>query len=892
TDTEWCRRSGSSSRAVLYPIGQRLPGQLVAGAPRSGRSRTGRRRGKSGQPAKPTPSQPGRNQLGAAGTRLGRGPPRTSGRALDSPPPIWRSHRRRGRRRGIPQPTGVLAQAAEAPGRLLGFVLMSRVSTNVSNRVLRLVSLRNIQDISKWYPLECHIDDRKCYGMRICTCLSRQCWSGSASAWRAHRPGSAVLRLAMRGDIFEGQCAGADVLDGQSVHWQLLVVVVFDFNNNLISTLTLLSLPMAIDADRWSLGAPAGPEGTLSAIDESSLSMTRDSFIDEEMKPKESPFAIKGVTGLFRRRHGSPSPEMISRAYQHYNRKSFRRHFDSWLQFHLYGGGGWSKSEEFWPKPDGHFFQTKLDRYSAPGWSGPDLGRAARPILQRVLHVSVVRVMFKAWHGVSLEARKTTREYFERLNAATMSPRTRCSASPTGEAATDLSLVSESLRQQILRHLSLADMSRAPARSHLSSEPAAQASTSASPSAPDPPVAKKFLAQSGPMLATQPGRCRDLPLEVFQRCRWQIVQALSLLIYVNLSFTGISDNKPAFKHAGIVRSSGWRCQQLSDRRLAVLAQGQGVHKLELLDRQRGGSGSGLALPFSGALRAVRPAPASPTTASAPSAIAASGLDKNDIITDAPSAIWASLPELHQLCVADCVRVTDQAPSASFATFALLNLADCVRLSDAGAKSIAEASFGCQSLRELNLTNASASTDHGVTAICKKGPGLTHLRLSFCENLTHLSADSLANYCPGLVSLDMSGTGHERFAMSVLGSLSRMRYLYLPTVTDLGLQKLVQQLRYLEHLDLSHCVQLTDGGVRSMSFSCRLLTKLSLRGCRQLTELEHRSTASVIRMTRRIPSVTHSTQDPPGTRAVSTRSVKQLSSVGLIKLTMNITSYCK
>uniref|UniRef100_A0A1I8J322 F-box domain-containing protein n=1 Tax=Macrostomum lignano TaxID=282301 RepID=A0A1I8J322_9PLAT len=672
-----------------------------------------------------------------------------------------------------------------------------------------------------------------------------------------------------------------------------------------------------------------------------------DSFIDEEMKPKESPFAIKGVTGLFGGDMGQPSPEMISRAYQHYNRKSFRRHFDSWLQFHLYRRRRLVEKRRILAKADGHFFQTKVGQIFGTWleWTRFRKGRQAMAyqILQRVLHVSVVRVMFKAWHGVSLEARKT-REYFERLERGDNVTEDEVLSKSTGEARDDLSLVSESLRQQILRHLSLADMSRAACvcrawKAHTqSSELLHKLDFGQVRQHLTPPVAKKFLAQSGPMLGhLSLAGCRDLPLEVFQcigACRnlqdvnlsecasltddavGQIVQGCPLLIYVNLSFTGISDNslRLVAKHAENVRFLSLAgCQQLSDRGLQFLAQGQGVHKLELLDLSEGVQEVASHCP---SVEHYELFGCSSLTDDSFRAISNRSLrvlklDKNDIITDAAFGhLGRRCPELHQLCVADCVRVTDQALKAigQLRYIRVLNLADCVRLSDAGAKSIAEASFA-QSLRELNLTNAVRLTDHGVTAICKKAPGLTHLEAELLRE-SHTPVSGLSGQL--LSGPDMSGTGMNDSAMSVLGSLSRMRYLYLancPQVTDLGLQKLVQQLRYLEHLDLSHCVQLTDGGVRSMSFSCRLLTKLSLRGCRQLTDLSMQyvsgvchylthldlsecvmitdkslkylkkackrlqnlqldccqgiSKASVIRMTRRIPSVTHSTQDPLG-----------------------------
>uniref|UniRef100_A0A1I8G3M1 F-box domain-containing protein n=1 Tax=Macrostomum lignano TaxID=282301 RepID=A0A1I8G3M1_9PLAT len=493
-----------------------------------------------------------------------------------------------------------------------------------------------------------------------------------------------------------------------------------------------------------------------------------DSFIDEEMKPKESPFAIKGVTGLFGGDMGQPSPEMISRAYQHYNRKSFRRHFDSWLQFHLYRRRRLVEKRRILAKADGHFFQTKVGQIFGTWleWTRFRKGRQAMAyqILQRVLHVSVVRVMFKAWHGVSLEARKT-REYFERLERGDNVTEDEVLSKSTGEARDDLSL--------ILRHLSLADMSRAACvcrawKAHTqSSELLHKLDFGQVRQHLTPLVAKKFLAQSGPMLGhLSLAGCRDLPLEVFQcigACRnlqdvnlsecasltddavGQIVQGCPLLIYVNLSFTGISDNslRLVAKHAENVRFlSLASCQQLSDRGLQFLAQGQGVHKLELLDLSEGVQSHlnahcpfGFKVPqdqtfdvfndmynMQSACLMQEVASHCPSVehyelfgcssltddsfrANQQSQPPVLKLDKNDIITDAAFGhLGRRCPELHQLCVADCVRVTDQAPSASFANIRVLNLADCVRLSDAGAKSIAaEASFA-QSLRELNLTN--------------------------------------------------------------------------------------------------------------------------------------------------------------------------------------------
>uniref|UniRef100_A0A1I8F9F8 F-box domain-containing protein n=1 Tax=Macrostomum lignano TaxID=282301 RepID=A0A1I8F9F8_9PLAT len=501
---------------------------------------------------------------------------------------------------------------------------------------------------------------------------------------------------------------------------------------------------------------------------------------------------------------------MISRAYQHYNRKSFRRHFDSWLQFHLYRRRRLVEKRRILAKADGHFFQTKVGQIFGTWleWTRFRKGRQAT----RVLHVSVVRVMFKAWHGVSLEARKT-REYFERLERGDNVTEDEVLSKSTGEARDDLSLVSDPSASS-LRHLSLADMSRAACvcrawKAHTqSSELLHKLDFGQVRQHLTGRVAKKFLAQSRPdARPPQPGRLAgtfrwrsssaSAPAANLQDPHTmplaRLSRAVRCLIYVNLCRSPASRTTASRLWPSTAENVRFlslaSCQQLSDRGLQFPGLRDRVcHKLELLDLSEGEVASHL--PFSGALRAVRllqPHRRQAFRAISNRSLRVLKLDKNDIITDAAFGhLGRRCPELHQLCVADCVRVTDQALKAigQLRYISRAELGRLRRLSDAGAR---------------------ASPRRRSPVAARAQP---HQRRPPHRPRT----------CPH--------RGMNDSAMSVLGSLSRMRYLYLANCP----QKLVAAAALpLEHLDLSHCVQLHDGGVRSMSFSCRLLTKLSACG---------------------------------------------------------------
>ncbi|CAB4012185.1 F-box LRR-repeat 13-like, partial [Paramuricea clavata] len=184
------------------------------------------------------------------------------------------------------------------------------------------------------------------------------------------------------------------------------------------------------------------------------------------------------------------------------------------------------------------------------------------------------------------------------------------------------------------------------------------------------------------------------------------------------------------------------------------------------------------------------------------------IEANNRITDsAVKAIAKSCPELRHVFIADCPRLTDLSLKAlaSCKYLIVLNIADCVRIQDAGVRQVVEGPSGAR-LREINLTNCVRVSDVTLLRIAQRCHNLTYCSVCYCEHVTDAGLELLATL-PSLVSLDISGCNIQDHGLSSLGNSSRLRDITLSgcrAVTDLGLQKMFQQCRYLENLDLSYC----------------------------------------------------------------------------------------
>ncbi|XP_033888045.1 F-box and leucine-rich repeat protein 13 isoform X1 [Acipenser ruthenus] len=213
---------------------------------------------------------------------------------------------------------------------------------------------------------------------------------------------------------------------------------------------------------------------------------------------------------------------------------------------------------------------------------------------------------------------------------------------------------------------------------------------------------------------------------------------------------------------------------------------------------------------------------------------------NNRMTDASwKSFCKSSPCLCHIYAADCQKITDISLKAigSLKNLTVLNVADCIRLSDAGIKYLVEGPSAGK-LREVNLTNCVRVSDMSLLRISQRCLKLTYLSLCYCEHLTDSGLELLAGL-PSLTSLDLTGTNIQDQGLASLGTNTGIKKLTLSEclwITDLGIQKLCQKSRDLEHLDISHCLSLTDKTIKSLAFYCQTLTSLSIAGCPKMTDL--------------------------------------------------------
>ncbi|XP_071498794.1 F-box and leucine-rich repeat protein 13-like [Diadema antillarum] len=224
------------------------------------------------------------------------------------------------------------------------------------------------------------------------------------------------------------------------------------------------------------------------------------------------------------------------------------------------------------------------------------------------------------------------------------------------------------------------------------------------------------------------------------------------------------------------------------------------------------------------------------------------IEGNSRITDASfKYLGKYCADMRYVYVSDCPRITD-ASLKSLATcrnINILNVADCIRISDNGVRNLVEGPSGPK-LREMNLTNCVRVTDVSIMKITQKCYSLVYGSFCFSEHITDAGAEMLGNM-PALSSLDISGCNITDTGLGALGNCYHLRDVVLSEchqITDLGIQKFVQQCRDLDRLDISHCMQLTDGAIKNLAFCCRRLSFLNIAGCSQLTDMSIRYISGV------------------------------------------------
>ncbi|KAG7455839.1 hypothetical protein MATL_G00245230 [Megalops atlanticus] len=349
------------------------------------------------------------------------------------------------------------------------------------------------------------------------------------------------------------------------------------------------------------------------------------------------------------------------------------------------------------------------------------------------------------------------------------------------------------------------------------------------------------------------GDCRNLQELNLSQCTnvndeavGKIVEGCSALLYLNLSYTAITNS--SFRALSrcclnLRYLSLAYCKRFTDKGLQYLAAGKGCHRIIYLDLSgctqavvsRCSSLNALSLLDTphlsdSALRAVAEA----------CKLRRIGVEGNNRITDAGwKSLCRSSPCLRHIHAVDCRGLTDVTMRAigSLKSLISLNVADCVRVSDVGVRWLVDGPSGAR-IQELDLTNCVRISDSSLMRIVQKCTSLKHLKLCYCDHLTDAGVEWLGG-ASSLISLDLSGTSIQDQSLTALGNNPGLKKLNLSEclwITDIGIEKFCRQVRGLEHMAVSHCLSLSDQSVKALSFYCRTIVSLRMAGCPKMTDL--------------------------------------------------------
>uniref|UniRef100_A0AAV2KV96 F-box/LRR-repeat protein 15-like leucin rich repeat domain-containing protein n=1 Tax=Knipowitschia caucasica TaxID=637954 RepID=A0AAV2KV96_KNICA len=193
--------------------------------------------------------------------------------------------------------------------------------------------------------------------------------------------------------------------------------------------------------------------------------------------------------------------------------------------------------------------------------------------------------------------------------------------------------------------------------------------------------------------------------------------------------------------------------------------------------------------------------------------------------------------LRRLHAAECYRLNDSSLKhvGTLRHLLHLDISMCCNVGNAGIKHLTEGESAAK-LRELNISHCSRVTDSAVEKIALRMSQLYHLNLSHCARLSDRALEALSD--SSIRSLDISGCSIQDQGLAALERV-HLRKIVLAEcicVTDVGIENLCRNVKYLEDVDISHCTALTDRAVRTLFFYCRGLTALKMAACRQMTDM--------------------------------------------------------
>ncbi|XP_036374403.1 dynein regulatory complex subunit 6 [Megalops cyprinoides] len=542
--------------------------------------------------------------------------------------------------------------------------------------------------------------------------------------------------------------------------------------------------------------------------------------------------------------------------------------------------------------------------------------REALKKIEGVWNAVHCKTVLRAWQCVVRDSKKT-KEYFERLEKGLLEAETYDTPTPPGDGEDGVSLLPWKLALKIFQNLEFGDLVRC---GQVCRTWNAITQTCSLWSQINFSTEKQRIVDSAVVQVLQKYRpfvvhlnmrgcsllqwpsltcisdCRNLQELNLSECAsvndeavGKIVEGCSVLLYLNLSYTAITNS--SFRALSrcclsLRYLSLAYCKRFTDKGLQYLAAGKGCHRIIYLDLLgcTQVSAPALSVPSISAdgfrhvgvgcrllervelngmatltdscvlavvsrcssLNAVSLLDAPHLSDSALRGIAEAcklrriGVEGNNRITDAGwKAVCRSSPCLRHIHAVDCRGLTDVSMRAigSLKSLISLNVADCVRVSDVGLRWLVDGPSGPR-IQELDLSSCVRVGDSSLMRIVQKCTSLKHLKLCYCDHLTDAGVEWLGG-ASSLISLDLSGTNIQDQSLTALGNNPGLKRLNLSEclwITDIGVEKFCRQVRGLEHMDVSHCLSLSDQAIKALSFYCRTIISLRMAGCPKMTDL--------------------------------------------------------
>lgn len=625
-----------------------------------------------------------------------------------------------------------------------------------------------------------------------------------------------------------------------------------------------------------------------------------DSFIDERYRPKNRVVKASVLDFLwsYEDENSQPTPEMYQKAYNSYNLKLKASCFSAWMRYHKY----MRRKKAILAKKQENariWHQHRVQRIHLGYWIEWASERKERQHvissrIRRVLAMSLLRVVFDAWHSVAVDAMKT-KEYFERIERGEIIDsayegffRVRT------DGKDEISSLPKHVALRIFSYVSVGDLGRC-ARVCRNWKVLIEANIlwskvdfSILKHSATNKVAANVIHKCRPFLGhlnlrgcynltsesiKLAAQCRNLQDLNLSECSGvtdetvkNVAMGCTALLYLNLAKTPISD--ASLRYLGryctnMLYLSLAFCTKFTNKGLSYMANGKGCHKIVHLDlsgceqvteegyRFISRGCSTLTTIILNQLPGLRDDCIQALTSECRTLKNVSILN-SPLLSDAAFKCLASCRRLNKIRVEGNNRLTDASLKVLARSCPLLQhvyFVDCPRMTDLALKALATSKH----LLVVNVADCVRIQDTGVRQIVEGSSGakLKELNLTNCVRVSDVTLLRIAQRCHNLVYASFCYCEHVTDAgVELLGTLPSLMSLDLSgcNIQDQGVAALGNNPRFRD-ITLAECPNITDLGLQKMCQQCRQLENFNVSRCRGLTDNAIKNLAFCCRLLR-------------------------------------------